>query len=72
MINDELEFEYDTAEDYYVCNDDVFSDKKIVRSFHEWEELFYKTYFPNCERTYKSYLLFLEWHYRYLSYRYTK
>ncbi|WP_406021713.1 hypothetical protein [Succinivibrio sp.] len=61
------------VEDYYVCTDDRFNDKKTIRSYHEWEELYYKKMYPlHKGKNMKMYLEFVEWHYVYLNYRYTK
>jgi len=66
-----IDFDNETN-DYFVCKDDSFNDKKAIRSFHEWERLYYERYYPNIKPTYRMYLEFLEWHYRYLSFRYSK
>lgn len=62
------------TEDYYICLDDRLDDKKVIRSFTKWENLFYKRFYPNYNGivTKRMYFTFIEWHYINLIYRYTK
>lgn len=59
--------------DYYITTDNTIPEKTRLCSFAEWELIFYKNYFPNQPRiTYTMYLAFIEWHYQFLRYRYTR
>lgn len=59
--------------DYFVTTDNTIPEKKILASFAEWELIFYKNYYPNYKTiTYNMYLSFIEWHYQFLRYRYSK
>ena len=67
--------------DYYITTDNTIPEKTKLCSFAEWELIFYKNYFPDQPRnyfpdqpriTYTMYLAFIEWHYQFLRYRYTR
>lgn len=61
------------TQDYYVCSDERFNDKKTIRSFHEWEQIYYNMFYPLRNRETKAmFNEFIEWHYIYLHFRYTK
>lgn len=61
------------TQDYYVCSDERFNDKKTIRSFHEWEQLYYDKFYPTRKYDTKAmFNEFIEWHYIYLNFRYTK
>lgn len=63
----------ETTEDYYVCTDDRFNDKKVIRGFHEWEQIYYDKFYPHRDRdTIKMFIEFVEWGFINLSFRYTK
>ena len=59
--------------DYYITTDNTIPEKTKLCSFAEWELIFYKNYFPDQPRiTYTMYLAFIEWHYQFLRYSYTR
>lgn len=60
------------SEDFYSCNDSNFGNKKAILSFNEWEKVFFDMYYPRCKKTFNLYKKFVEWHYIYLKYRYTR
>lgn len=69
----ETDSELSPPSDYFVTTDNTIPEKKILASFAEWELIFYKNYYPNYKTiTYNMYLSFIEWHYQFLRYRYSK
>lgn len=59
--------------DYYITTDNTIPEKTKLCSFAEWELIFYKNYYPEYTViTYNMYLDFIEWHYQFLRYRYSR
>jgi hypothetical protein len=72
LTEEELELCTAHSHDYYETLDDAIPDNNLIKSFKEWERLFYKVYYPNRKPTLKMYLTFIVWHDRFLIYRYSK
>lgn len=69
----ETDCELSPVSDYFVTTDNNIPEKKILATFEEWELIFYKNYYPNYTCiTYNMFLDYVDWHYQFLRYRYSK